>query len=252
VSRLDTVRDRTAKVRKRMAPRAADARETATEYADRLSPKVEAARDAARHAVAPRVEAARDAVAPRLESAKDAVAPRIESAKETLSPRLETARDRMRDDIIPKVAEVAAAALAASEPVREEAKSRGAATIAALKGEVTPKDVAKARKRGRGGRLRRVLVVLGIAGVATAAWRWWKRQSEPDWNVDEFGEAAPAPTLVETESAGTDVWSPADGAAGTTDTTSGTASSDAAGSSPGEAVSDAESTDETAEARTRH
>lgn len=209
MSRLDTVRDRTGKVKKRVAPRAADARESAAEYADKLAPKVGAARDA----VAPRLEQARDAVAPRLEHAKETVAPHLETAKETIGPPLGTARDKVRDDLFPKVAAATAAALAASEPAREEARSRGVTALAALKGEVTPKDVAKARKRGRGRKVRRFFLFAALAGAAVGAWRWWKQQSEPDWNVDEF-RAPASPAQAETTS------------------------SDAGAASPGEAIAD--------------
>jgi Family of unknown function (DUF5324) len=226
VSRLSTVRSRTAKVKKQVAPRASDARETAAGYADRFAPRVEAAR----HVVGPRVETARDALVPRLESAKDVVGPRLETARESLAPHLETAREKVRDDLLPKVAGAAVAALAASEPVRDEARSRGVATLAALKGELTSADVKKARRRGRRSRFGKIALVAGIAGAGFAAWRWWTKQSEPDWTVDEFRESsADQPSGA---------WSPtaASEAAGTSGSQ---ISTDTAAASPDEALADA-------------
>jgi hypothetical protein len=210
VSRLDTVRDKTAKVKDQVAPRAASARESAAEYADKVAPKVGAARDAARDAVA---------------------------------PHLDTAREKVRDDVIPKVTGAAVAALAASEPVREEARSRGTAALAALKGELTAADVKKARRK-RGGKFRKALLVLGLAGAAGGVWAWWKRKSEPSWETEEFGESG-GPALVESGGPGpAQVWAPSEGEAAAVDAAgSRLPSADEGGGSPGEALADASDRD---------
>src|SRR4051794_13093471 len=110
-----------------MAPRVAGARESAAEYADKVTP---------------RMESAREAVTPRLEQAKGTVTPYLDSAKGAVTPKLGSAKEK----VLPKVAGVATAALAATEPVREEAAHRGSATVAALKGELKPRDVRRARR----------------------------------------------------------------------------------------------------------
>jgi cytoskeletal protein RodZ len=61
--------------------------------------------------------------------------------------------------------------------------------VAALRGQVTVKDIEKLsrrrRRRSRAGRLVwRVGLVGLVAGGAYAAWRWWDRQANPDWLVE--------------------------------------------------------------------
>ena len=160
MSRLDTVRDRSTKVKKDLAPRAASARGSAAHYADK-------------------------------------VAPRVEAAREAVGPHFESARDKVRDDVFPKAVAAAAAALAASEPAREEAKSRGTAALAALKGEVRPADLKRVRTRSRGRRARKMFLLFGLAGVATGAWTWWQRQHRPGWQADEFSGPGVTPLMEE-------------------------------------------------------
>lgn len=86
--------------------------------------------------------------------------------------------------------------MAAAQPVREEAAARSAAAVAALRGQVSAKQIQKlARKNQRcatTGRLFKGVVVLGVlAGGAFAAWKWWDKQANPDWLVEP-----PAPTEV--------------------------------------------------------
>lgn len=87
--------------------------------------------------------------------------------------------------------------MAVAQPVAEEAGSRSAAALAALRGQVTAKEIRKlARKherRAKAGQALKVLVVAGIlAGGACVAWRWWDKQANPDWLVEP-----PAPTEVD-------------------------------------------------------
>lgn len=244
VARLDTVRNKTAKVTKRMGPRAVNARESATDYAaGRLGPRV----DAARHAVAPRLESAKDAVVPRLEHARevvtprleharDAVAPRLEHARESLGPHLGSARDKVRGDLLPKVAGAATAALAASAPVREEAKARGSAAMAALKGDLTPAEVRNIKAARRTGRRRRLLFFLLLGGLAAGAWSWWKRQSEPEWTIDEFREGGTAASTVPSGAPGT--WAVSDEEAAGGPVGEAALPSDAAGANPEEILAE--------------
>ena len=84
-------------------------------------------------------------------------------------------------------------AVAAAQPLREEALRRSTAALAALRGQVSPQGDREARAQapaaGQGGRgWPRVCVVVGIlAGGAFAAWRWWDKQANPDWLVEPPG-----------------------------------------------------------------
>lgn len=74
-------------------------------------------------------------------------------------------------------------------PVKDEAAARGIAALAALRGQVTPKEIQKLtrkhRRHAKAGKLAKALAVLGvIAGGTYAAWKWWDKQANPDWLVE--------------------------------------------------------------------
>src|SRR5690606_32266802 len=77
-------------------------------------------------------------------------------------PHVAEARDRLRNDVIPAVQSHAQAALAEAReqagPLAEEARRRGTAAAAALKGE-------QPKKRGKG----RWLMLLALVGAAAVA-----------------------------------------------------------------------------------
>jgi hypothetical protein len=231
VSRLDTVRDRTAKTKKRTAKKARK----------QIAPRAASMRGSAADRMGPPLESAREAVGPRLESARAAVGPRLESAKAAMGPKLGSARDKMKTDLLPKVAEGATAAVAASGPVRHEARSRGAATLAAMKGDLTTKDMRKMKRRDRRARGRKVMLVIGVAGGAAAAWSWWrKRNAEPDWDAEAYSPSAP---VRATSADAPPSWATA-GETLSADPGAATAagSADLAGASPEEMMSDAAQT----------
>ncbi|MGI5529144.1 DUF5324 family protein [Streptomyces syringium] len=165
------------------------------------------AKDSVRHAaevVAPYAGTAKDAAVHFAHEARAQLAPKMEAAARQarisageqyhahLAPRLEHARGSLP----PKVDQAAVRARAAAEPVREEAVSRGAATLAALRGQVSAAEVERLVKRRhrrcRMGRAAKRLAVLGLlAGGAFAVWKWWDKQANPDWLVEP-----PAPTEV--------------------------------------------------------
>jgi hypothetical protein len=96
-----------------------------------------------------------------------------ESARASAAPVVATAKEKWSDDIVPRVTASVLAAREAAEPVREEAVRRGAATIAALKGDLEPPPPKRRRRIGK------VLLWAGLAGIAASAIRAWRRtQSE--------------------------------------------------------------------------
>jgi hypothetical protein len=136
---------------------------------------------------APKVAATRDWAAPKVEATKDWAAPHVEATKDWAAPHVETAAQKVTDDVLPKVAEVMAAALTASEPAREEAKLRSTAAIAALRGELDP---PKSRK---GRRFKRFLLLVTAGGAAFAGWKVWsaKQSERPEPWVAPAPVAAP-------------------------------------------------------------
>ncbi|WP_326721927.1 MULTISPECIES: DUF5324 family protein [unclassified Streptomyces] len=165
-----------------VAPYADTAKDKASHYAHearvRLAPKVSLAAEQARVQY--------DAhLAPRVEQARTHVPPKVDQAAHEAAVRTRKAARQAADYSKPRIEQ----AVAAAQPVREEAAARGVAAIAALRGQVSPKEiqklVRKQERRARVGRLAKGLAVLGIlAGGAFAAWKWWDKQANPDWLVE--------------------------------------------------------------------
>ncbi|MFC3573497.1 DUF5324 family protein [Streptomyces yaanensis] len=185
MTRIDSVRAATGSAKDSVlhaaevvAPYADTAKDKATHYAHearvRLAPKVSQAAEQARVQY--------DAhLAPRLEQARAHVPPKVDQAAAYTRKAARQAADYSR----PKIEQ----AVAAAGPVREEATARGAAALAALRGQVSPKQIQKlVRRQERRARVRRVtkgLALLGVlAGSAFAAWKWWDKQANPDWLVE--------------------------------------------------------------------
>ncbi|MEV0317455.1 DUF5324 family protein [Streptomyces sp. NPDC050658] len=200
MTRIDSVRAATGSAKdsvrhaaEAVAPYAGTAKDQAAHYANdvrvRLAPKVsQAAHQAAEQArvqygahVAPRVEQARTHVPPKVDQAAHEAAVRTRRAAEQTRKAARQAAEYSK----PRIEH----AVAAAQPVRDEAASRGAAAIAALRGDVTPKEIQRlTRKHARRARARRIAkgaLVLGLlAGCAVAAWKWWDKQANPDWLVE--------------------------------------------------------------------
>ncbi|MFI6419322.1 DUF5324 family protein [Streptomyces sp. NPDC050842] len=169
-----------------VAPYAETAKDQATHYAHearvRIAPKVSKATRQARAQA--RAQYA-SYVAPH-------VPPRVDAAAHRAAVMTRSAARQATDYTVPRVEH----AVAATGPVLEEAGSRSTAAWAALRGQVTPRDIQKIvrkhERRARAGRLAKGLVVLGlVAGGVFAAWKWWDKQANPDWLVEP-----PAPTEV--------------------------------------------------------
>jgi hypothetical protein len=192
VTRIDSVRAATGSAKDSVlhaaevvAPYADTAKDKAAHYAHearvRLAPKVSQAAEQARVQYGAHL-------APRLEQARAHVPPAVDQAAARTRKAARQAADYSR----PRIEQ----AVAAAGPVREEATARGTAALAALRGQVTPRQIQKLvrrrQRRARIGRVAKGLAVMGaLAGGAFAAWKWWDKQANPDWLVEP-----PAPTEV--------------------------------------------------------
>ncbi len=222
----------------KVAPLAADARETARRYAETTrewaGPRASAAadwagpraKDAADWA-APRAAAAKEWAAPRAKDAADWAAPRANAAKDWAAPRVEPVVEKVKADVLPTVAGAVSTALVASEPARKEAAHRGSAALAALKGELDP---PKPKKH----RLRKLLVLASVLGGAYAGWKAWAaKNADP---VQPWQSSTPYPSTPPSAGATT----PTMTAAAPAEAGSGKqATDDAAGAGPDEALADA-------------
>ncbi|MEU0028630.1 DUF5324 family protein [Streptomyces sp. NPDC006335] len=189
MTRIDSVRAATGSAKESVlhaaeavAPYADTAKDKASHYATearvRLAPKVSQAAEQARVQYGVYV-------VPRLEQARTHVPPKVDQAAHEAAERTRKAARQAADYSRPRIEQ----AVAAAGPVREEATARSVAALAALRGQITPKEVQKLvrkhERRARAGRLAKALAVAGIvAGGAFAAWKWWDKQANPDWLVE--------------------------------------------------------------------
>ncbi|UJA09312.1 nosiheptide resistance regulatory protein [Streptomyces collinus] len=193
VTRIDSVRAATGSARDSVlhaaevvAPYADTAKERAAFYAQearvRLAPVVSQAAEQAREQYDARL-------APRLEQARAHVPQKVDLAAQEAAARTRKAARQAADYSRPKIEQ----AVAAATPVADEAAARsaaaGAAALAALRGQVTTREIQKlARKherRSRTGRAVKILTAVGlVAGGAFAIWKWWDKQANPDWLVE--------------------------------------------------------------------
>ncbi|MDN3294100.1 DUF5324 family protein [Streptomyces ficellus] len=169
-----------------VAPYAGTAKDTATRYAHEARVRVAPTVSKAAHQARTQARVQYDTrVAPL-------VPPKVDEAAHRAAVRTRKAARQAAEYTVPRVEQ----AVAAAQPVREEAMARSVATLAALRGQVTAKDIRKIvrkhERRARAGRLAKGLALFGIlAGGAFAAWKWWDKQANPDWLVEP-----PAPTEV--------------------------------------------------------
>jgi len=189
VTRIDSVRAATGSAKDSVlhaaevvAPYADTAKDRASQYAHearvRLAPRVSLAAEQARVQYGAHV-------APRLEQARTHVPPKVDQAAHEAAERTRKAARQAADYSRPRIEQ----AVAAAGPVRDEAAARGVAALAALRGQVSPKEIEKLTRkharRARAGRLAKALAVAGLlAGGAFAAWKWWDKQANPDWLVE--------------------------------------------------------------------
>ncbi|UCM89128.1 DUF5324 family protein [Streptomyces marincola] len=148
------------------------------------------------------VRHATDMVTPYAVTAKDNAVRYAHRAGTYLAPRARRAaaeaRARYAEQVVPRVA----LAKAAAGPAKDQAAARSAAALAALRGDISPGEIARAvRKRERrmraGRAVRRVGLLTLVAGGTFAVWRWWSSQTNPDWLM----EPSPATEIAPGESA---------------------------------------------------
>lgn len=172
------------------APYAETARETASHYAHeagaRLGPKVSSA---ARQARCTARDGYESHVGPRLSKARSALPPEVDETATRAALKTRRAARHATDYAVPRVESALSEARSAAGPAREEARTRSTAAMAALRGDVTPREIEKLvqrrERRARSGRIAKRLGLLGLlAGGAYAAWRWWDKQANPDWLVE--------------------------------------------------------------------
>ncbi|WP_433546663.1 DUF5324 family protein [Streptomyces sp. CA-294286] len=181
-SATSTAKDSVRHAAEVVAPYAGTAKETAVQYAHeartRLAPRVSQATEQARTQYGAHL-------APRIEQARTHVPARVDEAAHKAAVVTKKAARQAADYTVPRVEH----AVAVATPVRDEASARSAAALAALRGQVSAKEVQKLvrkhERRARTGRLAKRLTVLGLlAGGAFAAWKWWDKQANPDWLVE--------------------------------------------------------------------
>ncbi|MEU8434331.1 DUF5324 family protein [Streptomyces sp. NPDC029216] len=169
-----------------VAPYAGTAKDAAVHYAHeanaRLAPKVS-------HAASQASLQARAAydnhLHPRMCAARTHLPPNVDRAATKAVHQTRLAARQAVDYTAPRLE----SAIAASRPVAEEASNRSMAALAALRGQVSAKEVQRLvrrhERRAKCGRLFKGIALVGVlAGGAYAAWKWWDQQSNPDWLVE--------------------------------------------------------------------
>ncbi|TXS41488.1 transcriptional regulator [Streptomyces sp. uw30] len=193
MTRIDSVRAATGSAKDSVlhaaevvAPYADTAKDRAALYAHearvRLAPMMSQATEQARAQARLQYDAY---LAPRLEQALTHVPPKVDQAAHEAAIRTRKAARQAADYSKPRIEQ----AVAAAGPVRDEATARGAAALAALRGQVSPQEiqrlVRKHERRARAGRAVKMVAVLCVlAGGAVAVWKWWDKQANPDWLVE--------------------------------------------------------------------
>ena len=189
MTRMDSVRAATGSAKESVqhaaeavAPYADTAKEQAAQYAYearvRLAPTMSKAAHQARIQYGARV-------APHVHPKVDVAAHRAAVRTRMAARQAADYTRQAADYTTPRVEHV----MATAQPVAGQAAARSAAALAALRGQVTAKEIQKLvrkhERRAKAGRLAKGLAVVGVlAGGAFAAWKWWDKQANPDWLVE--------------------------------------------------------------------
>jgi ElaB/YqjD/DUF883 family membrane-anchored ribosome-binding protein len=167
--------------------------------------------------IQPHVENAIDQITPVLEDARDRAGAAAGEARDKAAPYVSDARDKFVKDVVPAVTAAVAAASEKAEPYADEARRRGRATAAAVKGEV---DAPK-----KGSKLKKLAVFGALAALGGFLYKFLKGDDTSTAWQSSY-QPAPAPTPP------TPAPTPAPAPTATVD-------EDPSGASPDEAVADA-------------
>jgi hypothetical protein len=124
------------------------------------------------------------------DQAAAAVPPKAAIVVETAAERTRKGAKAAALYTVPRVGAAVAVTRAVAGPAKEEVVLRGGAALQALRrGQVSAADidrlVQRRMRRARTGRAFRGMVVIGLAGgAAYAAFKWWSKQSNPDWLLE--------------------------------------------------------------------
>ncbi|MEY9870854.1 hypothetical protein ABH931_000308 [Streptacidiphilus sp. MAP12-33] len=202
MSRIDTAREAASRTREQLVPYAVSAKDAAAQYSgaawQKAAPVIEQAVDQARQAaqtavqsqVVPLWEKGRGSVPPAVDDAVTKAARQAahqarvaaRQAREAAAMAAEQARALAQERVLP-----------AAELAAQEVHDRSLAALPVLRGQVSLAEVealtaAHARAASRRGRwARRGFTLLALGALATgglAAWKWYRKQSNPDWLVE--------------------------------------------------------------------
>ncbi|MFF3323319.1 DUF5324 family protein [Streptomyces sp. NPDC002889] len=171
----DTARESVLHAAEVVAPYAGTAKDQAAHYANearvRIAPTVSRAAQQARVQYGARV-------APH-------VPPKVDEAAHRAAVQARKAARQAAEYTVPRIEH----AVAVAKPVGDEAAARSAAALAALRGQVTAKEIQKLvrkhKRRSAAGHVAKALAGFAVlAGAAFAAWKWWDKQANPDWLVE--------------------------------------------------------------------
>lgn len=173
-----------------VAPYASTAKDSAAHYADearqRLAPKVSSAAHQAKEAARTQYDAH---LAARVEQARVQAAAAVPPGVQEAAQRTRETARQAAEYAAPRVEQAVTQVRVTAGPVKDEAVTRSAAAVAALRSHVTAADIHKLdrriARRTRNSRIAKRIAALGIvAGAGFAAWRWWSKQTNPDWLVE--------------------------------------------------------------------
>ncbi|WNI16683.1 DUF5324 family protein [Actinacidiphila sp. ITFR-21] len=124
-----------------------------------------------------------------LEQVRDQAAAAVPPKAAVAAKRTKEGAKAAADYTAPKVGTAVVATRAVAVPAATEVVQRGGAALHALRGQVSAAEIDRlVRRRARRqqtGRVFRGLFVVGLAGgAAYAAFKWWRKQSNPDWLVE--------------------------------------------------------------------
>src|SRR3954447_21256178 len=178
-----------ADARDKAAPVLADAREKAAPVISDVRAKAAPVLVDARAKAAPVIADARAKAAPVIADARAKAAPALAEARDRAMPHLVDARERLATEVLPAVTAALATLDAVTEDARQETVKRSKAVAAALKGEIEAPQPKKHRGRWA------LLLLLGVSGAIFAASRKLSNR-KPTTNWQSSYTPPPAPTTA--------------------------------------------------------